>query len=98
MDDSLDGNAQQLVGNSPKQNHRQVADDLEILFTIPWTHHQKINTAHYRIQTWDAGLYQIRFTLRDADLATGELKALATANAQLADKIRSHVRELDFMR
>lgn len=30
--------------------------------------------------------------------AVDEMKALATANARLADKIRSHVRELGFMR
>ena len=57
-----------------------------------------INTAKYLIKTWDAGLYQIRFSLKDADLGFGELEMLNNANKKLAEKIRSKVRELGFMR
>ena len=35
-------NSQQVVGESTGRNRRQVADDFEMLFCIPWTHHQKI--------------------------------------------------------
>ena len=42
VDESLDHNPQQVVGNIIGANRRQVADDLEMLFSIPWTHHQKI--------------------------------------------------------
>ena len=35
-------NSQQLVGKTDDPNRRQLADDLELLFSIPWTHHQKI--------------------------------------------------------
>ena len=33
---------QQLDGKTDEQNRRQPADDFELLFSIPWTHHQKI--------------------------------------------------------
>lgn len=61
-------------------------------------HLNSINTTHYKIKTWDAGLYQIRHGLMDAGLAADQLKALADANNRLADKIRGRVRELGFMR
>ena len=57
-----------------------------------------VNTAKFKIKTWDAGLYQIRFGLKEADLGISELTALYEANNILAEKIRSRVRELGFMR
>ena len=57
-----------------------------------------INTSRYKVKTWDAGLYQVKNGLKDADLAAEELKALANAHENLAEKIRSKVRELGFMR
>ena len=41
-DEFADQNLQQVVGNFMGVNRRQLADDLEMLFSIPWTHHQKI--------------------------------------------------------
>jgi len=41
-DELLSVNSPQVVDESSSINRRQFADNLEMLFCIPWTHHQKI--------------------------------------------------------
>lgn len=40
VEDSLNENVQPIAENPQRTNYRQLADDLEILFSIPWAHHQ----------------------------------------------------------
>ena len=42
VEDSLNENVQPIAENPQRTNYRQLADDLEILFSIPWAHHQKM--------------------------------------------------------
>jgi hypothetical protein len=43
-------------------------------------------TNKWKIDTWDAGWYQIRRCLTEHNLATDELKELSKANEQLAEQ------------
>lgn len=101
-----------LIGNDDRfaatwlQQHRHELSDEAVavveaaasVYKMYFLHLNSINTTHYKITTWDAGLYQVRHGLMDAGLGADCLKALADANGRLADKIRSRVRELGFMR
>ena len=77
---------------------RNVLKAASKVYKIYFQNLNSVNTAKFKIRTWDAGLYQIRFGLKEADLGVSELTTLSEANNILAEKIRSRVRELGFMR
>ena len=54
-------------------------------------------THKWKINTWDAGWYQIRRCLAEHHLATDELKELSQANEQLANKILPQIEEYGFL-
>lgn len=77
---------------------QNVINAASILYQFYFKNLNYINTSQFLITTWDAGIYQIRKSLQDAELGDKEIKDLADANNLLANKIRSRVRELGFMR
>jgi hypothetical protein len=54
-------------------------------------------TNKWKIDTWDAGWYQIRRCLTEHNFATDELKELRETNEQLATKILSQIEEFSFL-
>lgn len=54
-------------------------------------------THKWKIDTWDAGWYQIRRCLAEHNLATDEIKELNKANAILANKILPQIEEYGFL-
>ena len=54
-------------------------------------------THKWKINTWDAGWYQIRRCLTEHNLATDELKELSKANELLANKILPQIETFGFL-
>ena len=54
-------------------------------------------THQFKIDTWDAGWYQIRRCLSEADLATDELLELKKLHTALAKKIEPQIEEYGFL-
>ena len=63
-----------------------------------FTNLNSIRTTHFKIQTWDAGRYQIINSLNDAEIGKREIEALSEANKKLGEKIRGWIHELGFLR
>ena len=57
----------------------------------------QMTTKKWKIDTWDAGWYQIRRCLTEHNLATDELKELSRANEKLANKILPQIEEYGFL-
>ena len=54
-------------------------------------------TNKWKIDTWDAGWYQIRRCLTEPNFATDELTELSKTNEKLATKILSQIEEFSFL-
>jgi len=57
-----------------------------------------LDCERWKIDYWDAGWYQIRNSLKGAELAAVELERVKEARNKLEDKIRPQVYELGFLR
>jgi hypothetical protein len=57
----------------------------------------KLITKNWKIDTWDAGWYQIRRCLAEHNVGTNELKELSKANEKLAEKILPKIEEYGFL-
>ena len=57
----------------------------------------QLRTNKYKIQTWDAGWWQIRNVLTDANLAEDLLTELKNAHNNLRDKILPQIYEYGFL-
>ena len=57
----------------------------------------QLRTTKFKIQTWDAGWWQIRNALADAHLGDAELKAVKLAHQALKDKLVPQVYSLGFL-
>jgi hypothetical protein len=54
-------------------------------------------TKNWKIDTWDAGWYQIRRCLAEHNIATVEMKSLSCANELLAKKILPQIESFGFL-
>ena len=57
----------------------------------------KITTHKWKIDTWDAGWYQIRRCLIEHNIGADEMKELSNANEHLANKILPQIEEFGFL-
>lgn len=57
----------------------------------------RLRTAKFKIETWDAGWWQVRSALKERGFATGELAALKVAHDRLRDKLRPQLPVLGFI-
>jgi hypothetical protein len=86
-----------LSKNDLSDEVKQVIEKAKIVYKLFYTNLNQMATNKWKIDTWDAGWYQIRRCLTEHNLATDELKELSKANEQLANKILPQIEEFGFL-
>jgi len=69
----------------------------EKAFQVYFASLTRLRTAQFGIQTWDAGWLQARTALKDREMGTEELEAVAAAVSTLRDKLRRSVVDYGFL-
>jgi len=63
------------------------------IYKFYFEHLNQLRTPKFKIETWDAGWYQIRMALKDAELADDFLKELKLAHNKLKEKLIPQLKE-----
>jgi hypothetical protein len=69
----------------------------EKVYQLYFAHLNQLRTPQFKIQTWDAGWWQVRNALDDVHLGAAELKAVKIAHAKLKNKLLPQVYQLGFL-
>jgi hypothetical protein len=86
-----------LSKNELSDEAKEVIEKAKTVYKLFYSNLNQMATNKWKIDTWDAGWYQIRRCLTDHNLATDELKELSKANEQLATKILPQIEEFGFL-
>ncbi|MGV3546826.1 MAG: toxin-antitoxin system YwqK family antitoxin [Pedobacter sp.] len=86
-----------LSKNDLSEEAKQVIEKAKTVYKLFYANLNQMATNKWKIDTWDAGWYQIRRCLSEHNLATDELKELSKANEQLANKILPQIEEFGFL-
>jgi hypothetical protein len=89
--------AEWLSKNELSAEAKQVIEQAKIVYQLFYSNLNQMATNKWKIETWDAGWYQIRRCLTEHNIATYELKALSKANEELANKILPQIEEFGFL-
>ncbi len=74
-----------------------VLDNAREVYKVYFINLNRMVTKNWKIDTWDAGWYQIRRCLMEHNLGTAELKGLGQASENLAAKILPLIEEYGFL-
>lgn len=80
------------------QAAKNVVEVAKKVYKVYFQNLNAIRTTHYKIETWEAGRYQIVHSLENAEIGIDEIEALEKANNKLGEKIRSKIHVLGFLR
>jgi hypothetical protein len=86
-----------LSKNDLSDEAKQVIEKAKTVYKLFYASLNQMATNKWKIDTWDAGWYQIRRCLTEHNLATDELKELSKANEQLANKILPQIEDFGFL-
>jgi len=86
-----------LYKNDISDEAKVVIEKANTVYKLFYPNLNQMATNKWKIDTWDAGWYQIRRCLTEHNLATDELKELSKANEQLANKILPQIEEFGFL-
>ncbi len=86
-----------LSKNDLSDEAKQVIEKAKTVYKLFYANLNQMATNKWKIDTWDAGWYQIRRCLTEHNLATEELKELSKANEQLAAKILPQIETFGFL-
>jgi len=86
-----------LSKNNLSDEAKEVIEKAKTVYKLFYSNLNQMATNKWKIDTWDAGWYQIRRCLTEHNLATDEIKELSKANEQLATKILPQIEEFGFM-
>lgn len=89
--------AQWLQGRALSPEARAVLHAGEAVWRAYLANLGRLRTAKFKIETWDAGWWQVRSALKDRALAGEELAALRAAHDALRDKLRPQLAERGFI-
>ena len=89
--------AEWLSKNDLSDEAKQVIEKAKTVYKIFYSNLNLMATNKWKIDTWDAGWYQIRRCLAEHNLASDEIKELSKANEQLANKILPQIEEFGFL-
>jgi hypothetical protein len=89
--------AEWLSKNDLSEEAKDVIEKAKTVYKIFYANLNQMATNKWKIDTWDAGWYQIRRCLTEHNLATDEIKELSKANEQLANKILPQIEEFGFL-
>ena len=76
---------------------KAVLEKARVVYKIYFANLHQMITNKWKIETWDAGWYQIRRCLTEHNIALDELKELSKANEKLAEKILPQIEEFGFL-
>lgn len=91
-----------FVANWLSNNHlsdeaKLVIEKAKEVYKLFFASLNQMTTNKWKIDTWDAGWYQIRRCLTEHNLGTAQLKELSKANEELANKILPQIEEFGFL-
>jgi len=86
-----------LSNEELSEKAKQVIEKAKAVYKIFYANLNQMATNKWKIDTWDAGWYQIRRCLTEHNIATDELKELSKANEQLAKKILQQIEYYGFL-
>jgi hypothetical protein len=89
--------AEWLTKNDLSVDAKQVIEKAKLVYKFFYANLNQMATNAWKIDTWDAGWYQIRRCLTEHNLAANEIKELNKANEQLANKILPLIEEFGFL-
>ncbi len=76
---------------------KDVLTKAKVVYKLFYSNLNHMATNKWKIDSWDAGWYQIRRCLTGHNLATDEIKELNKANEKLANKILPQIEEFGFL-
>jgi hypothetical protein len=76
---------------------KEVIEKAKTVYKLFYANLNLMATNKFKIDTWDAGWYQIRRCLTEHNIATDELKELSKANEKLANKILPQIETFGFL-
>lgn len=86
-----------LSKNDLSDESKEVIRNAKYVYKLFYSNLNQMSTNKWKIDSWDAGWYQIRRCLAEHNLATDEIKELSKANEHLAAKILPKIEEFGFM-
>jgi hypothetical protein len=86
-----------LSKNNLSNEAKLVIEKAEAVYKFYFSNLNQMATKNWKIDTWDAGWYQIRRCLMEHRLGSEELEELNKANEKLADKILPKIEEYGFL-
>uniref|UniRef100_Q3APX1 Uncharacterized protein n=1 Tax=Chlorobium chlorochromatii (strain CaD3) TaxID=340177 RepID=Q3APX1_CHLCH len=97
LDDTNRFVAEWLVTHQYSNEARAVLEKGKNVYKMYFSHLHQMITKHWKIDTWDAGWYQMRRCLAEHNIAVDELRELYVANEKLANKILPQIEEYGFL-
>ncbi len=89
--------AEWLSKNELSDLAKQVIEKAKVVYQCFYANLHQMATYKWKIETWDAGWYQIRRCLTEHHIAAGELRELGKAHEQLANKIALQIEDFGFL-
>ena len=86
-----------LAKNDLSDEAKKVIEKAKTVYKLFYASLNQMATNKWKIDSWDAGWYQIRRCLAEHNFATDEIKELSKANEQLANKILPQIEEFGFL-
>lgn len=86
-----------LSKNDLSDEAKEVIEKAKTVYKLFYANLNQMATNEWKIDTWDAGWYQIRRCLTGHNLATDELNELSKAKKQLATKILPQIETFGFL-
>jgi hypothetical protein len=86
-----------LSKNDLSYEAKKVVEKARVVYRFFYSNLNQMVTNKLKIDTWDAGWYQIRRCLADHNMARDEIRELSKANEQLADKILPQIEVFGFL-
>ena len=89
--------AQWLESRTLSAEARAVLDAGQAVWRLYMASLGQLRTSKFRIDTWDAGWWQVRSALKDRELGKDELAAVKAAHDALRDKLRPQLAGYGFI-
>jgi hypothetical protein len=67
------------------------------VYRVFYAESNQLRTGKFKIETWDAGWWQVRSAWKDRNLGAAELAAVKVAHEMLRDKLRPQLAEFGFL-
>ena len=82
-----------LASHSLSPEAQSVLNKAKEIYRFYFEHINQLRTSKFKIETWDAGWYQIRMALKNADLAADLLSDIKVLHHALRDKLLPQLSE-----